>query len=82
MREGLLGLPKDTPVFFYTVAGSASEWSKGKNLYSGLPTGTDQGETLTKIEENVLEHIEADNQGSQKFTGMRKATLLYGAVSG
>ena len=66
-ERGLLGLPKDTPVFFYTVAGSASEWSKGKKFVQRIAYSTDQGETLTKIEENVLEHIEADNRDPKVY---------------
>ena len=66
-ERGLLGLPKDTPVFFYTVAGNASEWSKGKKFVQRIAYSTDQGETLTKIEENVLEHIEADNRDPKVY---------------
>ena len=66
-EHGLLDLPKDVPVFFYTVAGSASKWSEGKKFVQRIATSTDQGETLTKIEGNVLEHIEADNRDPKVY---------------
>ena len=72
-ERGLLGLPKDTPVFFYTVAGNASEWSKGKKFVQRIAYSTDQGETLTKVEENVLEHIEADNRDPKVYGQIGRA---------
>lgn len=45
---GLLGLPKDALLFYYSAAGNANELSKGKDFVQKLAYSLDGGNTLTK----------------------------------
>lgn len=47
-ERGLLGLPKDALLYFYTAAGDCNDWSKGKMFTQHLAYSLDGGETLVK----------------------------------
>jgi len=48
-ERGLLGLPKDALLFFYTVAGNANDWSKGRAFEQRIAYSLDGGITLNKM---------------------------------
>ncbi len=47
-RQGLLGLPDDALLFYYTCAGSTSKWSENKPFTQDIAYSLDDGKTLTK----------------------------------
>jgi len=63
----LLKLPKDALLFFYTVAGGITDWSKGKKFTQKMAYSLDMGETLTKIKEPVIDTIYFDNRDPKIF---------------
>ena len=65
-ERGLLGLPKDTPLFFYTVAGNLSSWCDGKKYMQKLAYSLDNGNTLQKAQ-TVVPHIDGDNRDPKVY---------------
>lgn len=66
-ERGMLGLPEDALIFFYTVAGDTNEWSKGKEFAQKISYSLDGGETLTKIMEPCVDTIVYDNRDPKVF---------------
>ncbi|MBQ9157594.1 MAG: glycoside hydrolase family 32 protein [Eubacterium sp.] len=65
--HGLMGLPEDALLFYYTVAGGSSDWSKGKEFTQKIAYSTDMGETLTKIKEPCIDTLYYDNRDPKIF---------------
>ncbi len=66
-ERGLLGLPKDALLFFYTAAGGNDPWSKDADFTQRLAYSTDGGETLVKVPEPVLKKIAMDSRDPKIF---------------
>ena len=66
-ERGLLGLPQDTMLFYYTVAGGSNAWSKGKEFTQKIAYSNDMGETLTKLPEPCIDTIYRDNRDPKVF---------------
>ena len=70
--RGLLGLPKDALLFFYTAAGHSSRASKGKRYTIRLAYSTDGGNTLLKKDGiceagEIMETLAAENRDPKVF---------------
>ena len=70
--RGLLGLPKDALLFFYTAAGHSSRESKGKPYTIRLAYSTDGGNTLLKKDGiceagEIMETLAAENRDPKVF---------------
>ena len=70
--RGLLGLPKDALLFFYTAAGHSSRESKGKPYTIRLAYSTDGGNTLIKKDGiceagEIMETRAAENRDPKVF---------------
>lgn len=65
-ERGLLGLPRDAKILFYTCAGGSSVWSKGKKYVQKIAYSTD-GETFRKREGCVLEHVDGENRDPKVY---------------
>lgn len=70
--RGLLGLPKDALLFFYTAAGHSSRESKGKPYTIRLAYSTDGGKTLIKKDGiceagEIMETLAAENRDPKVF---------------
>lgn len=66
-ERGCFGLPKDAILFFYSVAGDANPWSKGKPFIQKLAYSLDHGKTLQKYEDWTLPHILGENRDPKIF---------------
>lgn len=66
-ERGLLGLPEDALVFFYTAAGGINPWSKGKMFTQRIAVSTDGGRTLKKLPQEAVGVIEEDSRDPQVF---------------
>ena len=65
--QGLLGLPTDALLFFYTAAGHMSPESAGKGFQIMLAVSTDGGKTLIKTGRVVLESPAWENRDPKVF---------------
>lgn len=66
-ERGLLGLPKDALLFYYTAAGDANEWSKEKWFTQRIAYSLDGGNTLVKMPEAAIDIIEKDTRDPKIF---------------
>ncbi len=66
-ERGLLGLPKDALLFFYTAAGGANAWSKGLAFTQKIAYSLDGGKTLVKMENPCLPTIEKENRDPKVY---------------
>lgn len=66
-EKGLLGLPEDAQIYFYTCAGGKNVWSAGKTFTQKIAYSTDGGKTLQKMEGCVLRHIVAENRDPKVY---------------
>jgi levanase/fructan beta-fructosidase len=66
-EQGLLGLPKEAHIFFYTCAGDRSNWSKGTLTTQKIAYSTDGGNTLIKKEGVVVPHICGENRDPKVY---------------
>lgn len=66
-EKGLLQLPDNTPLFFYTCGAHTSDWSKDKEFVQNIAWSTDGGNTLIKRKTPVVEHITADNRDPKVY---------------
>jgi levanase/fructan beta-fructosidase len=66
-EHGMLGLPRDAMVFFYTCAGNLSTWSKDKKFTQKIAYSTDNGKTVVKKDGCILDHIVADNRDPKVY---------------
>jgi len=74
-EKGLLGLPEDALLFYYTAAGGASTWSEGKLFTQKMAYSTDGGENLVKREEIIIDTICGENRDPKIF--WHSATSAY-----
>lgn len=66
-ERGLLGLPKDALLFFYTAAGGANAWSEGLAFTQKITYSLDGGKTLVKMENPCLPTIEKENRDPKVY---------------
>ncbi len=66
-ERGLLGLPEDALLFYYSAAGGMNQWSKGKEFTQRIAYSTDEGETLVKLPEEAIGVIEQDTRDPKIF---------------
>lgn len=66
-ERGLLGLPKDALLFFYTAAGDMNHWSKGKAFVQKIACSTDGGATVTKLPEPAIGVLGQDSRDPKIF---------------
>jgi sucrose-6-phosphate hydrolase SacC (GH32 family) len=65
-EQGLLGLPKDALLFFYSAAGNSNELSKGKQFVQKLAYSLDNGTSLIK-KQTILPTICKENRDPKIF---------------
>ncbi len=73
-RQGMLGLPEDAEILFYTCAGSSSVWSEGKKYVQKIAYSID-GKTYRKKEGCVLPHVTGENRDPKVY--WHEGTQLY-----
>ncbi len=66
-EKGLLQLPKEALLFFYTAAGGSNEWAKEKQFTQKIAYSLDNGETLMKTELGKIEAICKENRDPKVF---------------
>ncbi len=66
-ERGLLGLPKDALLFFYTAAGGNDRWSENADFTQRLAYSTDGGETLVRAPGTIIGKIGADSRDPKIF---------------
>lgn len=66
-ERGLLELPKDALLFFYTAAGGANAWSEGLAFTQKIAYSLDGGKTLVKMENPCLPTIEKENRDPKVY---------------
>lgn len=74
-ERGLLGLPKDALLLFYTAAGGTNEESAGKEFTIRMAYSVDGGNTYVKFGEPVLESLAVENRDPKVF--WHEETLSY-----
>lgn len=68
-EQGLLDLPKDALLFFYTVSGGSgdSAWSKGKTFHQAIAYSTDHGKVLHKLGKEVVPFMVKENRDPKVY---------------
>jgi sucrose-6-phosphate hydrolase SacC (GH32 family) len=66
-ERGMLGLPKDALLFFYTVSGGNTSWSSGKAFTQKIAYSLDDGKTLIKTKKGMLATICQENRDPKVF---------------
>lgn len=66
-ERGLLGLPKDALILFYTAAGGTNPESEGKKFTIRMAYSVDGGNTYVKFGEPVLDSLAAENRDPKVF---------------
>ena len=66
-EQGLLDLPDDALLFYYTAAGGSSEWSEGKQYTQKIAYSLDCGKTLTKIKKPCIPVIYKDSRDPKVY---------------
>lgn len=66
-ERGLLGLPTDALLFFYTAAGDNNDWAKGKPFIQKLAYSLDGGETLIRHDTWQIPQIVFGNRDPKVF---------------
>lgn len=66
-ERGLLDLPEDALLFFYTAAGGNDEWSKGQQFTQKIAYSLDGGMTLQKIKEPCVPVIYRDSRDPKVY---------------
>lgn len=65
--RGLLGLPKEAILFYYTAAGGTNKWSKGLEFTQKIAYSLDGGRTLIKKKEPCLGTIAEENRDPKVY---------------
>lgn len=65
--RGCLGLPGDALLFFYSAAGDANPWSRGKDFVQKLAYSLDGGETLIKAPDWILPTVSWEENGEKVY---------------
>lgn len=66
-ERGLLGLPKEALLFYYSAAGDTNEWSKGKDFTQRIAYSLDEGNTLVKMPQEAVGVIQHDTRDPKVF---------------
>lgn len=66
-ERGMLGLPKDAELYIYTSAGGKSKWSAGKNYVQKVAWSTDNGKTLHKLDECIVDFMVDGNRDPSAY---------------
>ncbi len=66
-ERGLLGLPKEALLFFYTAAGGTNEWSRGEEFTQKIAYSLDGGRTLSKMEKPCLPTVCRENRDPKVY---------------
>ncbi|MDO5134518.1 MAG: glycoside hydrolase family 32 protein [Eubacteriales bacterium] len=66
-ERGLLGLPKDTLLFYYSAAGGESPWSQGRLFTQRIAVSQDGGDTLEKLPGAAIGELEKDTRDPKIF---------------
>lgn len=66
-ERGMLNLPKDALLFYYSAAGDTNEWSKGKLFTQRIAYSLDGGKTLLKLRKEAVGVIEKDTRDPKIF---------------
>lgn len=68
-EHGLLDLPKDALLFFYTVSGGSgdSAWSKGRTFHQAIAYSTDHGKTLHKLGKEIVPFMVKENRDPKVY---------------
>lgn len=66
-ERGLLGLPKDALVFFYTAAANCNDWAAGRDSVQRIAYSMDGGRTLVKTDQGVVEPLNWENRDPKVF---------------
>lgn len=66
-ERGLLELPSDSPIFFYTSAGNQSKWSEGKRFVQKIAYSADGGRNVTKTGITAVPHIAGGNRDPKVY---------------
>ena len=66
-EKGLLGLPKQALLFYYSAAGDATKWSEGKQFTQRIAYSLDEGKTLLKLPKETVGVIEKDTRDPKIF---------------
>jgi len=77
-EKGLLGLPEDALLFYYTAAGGNNEWSKGVEFTQRIAYSTDGGRTLHKLPKAAVEAIDHGSRDPKVF--WHEESGAYGLV--
>ena len=67
--RGLLGLPKDALLFYYTAAGGLDAWSRseGAGFTQRIAYSLDEGQTLIRLPEAAIEVLREDSRDPKIF---------------
>ena len=66
-EKGMLGLPEDALLFYYSAAGGINPWSEGTAFTQKIAYSTDEGTTLTKIPDPTIGVIRQDSRDPKVF---------------
>lgn len=66
-ERGLLGLPEDALIFFYTAAAGCNEWTHEKAFTQRTACSTDGGRTLVKTGRGVLPPVGEESRDPKVF---------------
>ncbi|MDO5136574.1 MAG: glycoside hydrolase family 32 protein [Eubacteriales bacterium] len=66
-ERGLLGLPGDTLLFYYSAAGGGSPWSEGRLFTQRIAVSRDEGESLEKLPGVTIGEMEKDTRDPKIF---------------
>lgn len=65
--RGLLGLPREALLFFYTAAGGSNDWSRGREFTQKIAYSLDGGRTLCKMEEPCVPTVCRENRDPKVY---------------
>lgn len=74
--RGLLGLPSDALLYFYTAAGHTTPESAGKDYVQKTAYSTDGGRTLRLLQEPALPAVEHENRDPKVFWHAQSAAYI------
>lgn len=66
-ERGMLDLPPEALMFFYTAAGDTNRWSEGKQFTQRVAYSLDGGKTLRKSDRGVLPTVCRENRDPKVF---------------
>jgi sucrose-6-phosphate hydrolase SacC (GH32 family) len=65
--EGMLGLPRDAMLFFYTCAGGRSGWSRERKFSQKIAYSLDKGRSLKRIKKDAVPFIINENRDPKVY---------------